>query len=206
LIQLKNLLFLSCLIGALLLGWLGKAYFDNVQSPNIEQRTVIIEEQIRKIAQLATAEGHYGQMFTHKEVGFLDYPSFNKSVIVDAQARTVIGFDLEGISVEADPKAKKLIVHHWPNPAELAYEVDMRYFDLNQGLFNSFDSKELNAIKAGMGKELKTKIDYASLELKSFEQAEDLLGIIDENLGLAGWQLEVSNRPEINLLRVVEKQ
>ncbi|MFK8056487.1 MAG: DUF4230 domain-containing protein [Saprospiraceae bacterium] len=198
----KNLLLLSCLLGALLLGWFGKAYWDFSQAPNIKERSVIIEDQIRKIAQLATAEGHYGQMFNHKETGFLDYPSFNKSVIVDATARVVVGFDLEGISVEADAGRKRLIVHHWPEPSELAYEVDMRYFDLDQGLFNSFDSKELNEIKAKMGEELKSKLDFETLEAKSFEQAEDLLGIIDENLRLVGWHLEVSQRPEIGFTEV----
>lgn len=193
----KNLIFLSCLVGALLLGWLGKAYFDKAQLPKIEERSVIIEEQIRKIAQLATAEGHYGQMFNHKEVGFLDYPSFNKSVIVDAEARVIVGFNLEGISVTADAKTKTIVVHNWPDPTELAYEVDMRYFDLDQGLFNSFTSKELNDIKTKMGEELRSQMDYKSLKIKSFEQANDLLSIIDENLRLSGWHLEVADRPEI---------
>ncbi len=160
---------------------------------------MIIEEQIRKIAQLATAEGRYGQMFNHKEVGFLDYPSFNKSVIVDADARVVVGFDLEGIRITADAKTKRLIVHNWPQPVELAYEVDMRYFDLDQGLFNSFDSKELNEIKARMGEELRAEIDFETLNQKSFEQAANLLAIIDDNLRLSGWSLEVEKRPEIEL-------
>ncbi len=193
----KNFLIFACLVGALLLGWLSKAYFDQSFAPDFAERTVLIEEQIRKIAQLATAEGRYGQMFNHKETGFLDYPSFNKSVIIDADARVVVGFDLEGIHIEADTKTKRLIVHNWPAPIELAYEVDMRYFDLDQGLFNSFESKELNDIKARMGEKLRNEIDFETLNQQSYEQAEDLLGIIHGNLMLSGWKLEVSKRPEI---------
>ena len=182
-----------------MLGWFGKAYFDKSFTPDIAERTVIIEEQIRKIAQLATAEGRYGQMFNHKEVGFLDYPSFNKSVIVDADARVIVGFDLEGIQITADAKNKRLMVHNWPSPVEIAYEVDMRYFDLDQGLFNSFDSKELNEIKARMGEVLRSEIDLETLNRKSYKQAADLLAVIDDNLRLSGWRLEVLKRPEIEL-------
>ena len=188
------LLLLSLLL-AFLTGWLSHSLYLANTAPTIEERAVVVEEQIRKIAKLATVEQNYHEFFNHKEIGYIDLPIFNKSVMVRARARVVMGFDLEGIQVEVDETTKRVLIRNWPAPSEIAFEVNSEYFDFDQGFFNGFETKELNAVSDKLKQTLRNKVDYSALSVACYEQAQELLDVIDANLELSGWRIEVEDWP-----------
>ena len=173
------------------LGWLGHAYYASQAGPTVEERVAVLNEQVRKIAQLATAEQRQSLWLSHKEVGYLDLPGFRKRLMLNARARITAGFDLEGISVDVDEDARTVTVRDWPPAKELSFEVDTHFFDIDQGLFNTFDSGELNAAEDRLRKELRAKIDYGALTDACYEQADELLGALGAQLELSGWRLVV---------------
>ncbi len=191
----RLVLFLASLLLAFATGWLGHMLWLAQSAPKIEQQVVLIEGQVRKIAQLATVERRYNEFFNHKEVGYIDFPAFNKSVILRANARVVMGFDLEGIRIEADEQTKTLTVYDWPEPKELSFEMQTQYFDLEQGWFNGFEGQELNAVSAELEKRLREKIDYQPLRKASYEQTDDLLSVVRDQLALTGWTLKIDRWP-----------
>ena len=188
-------LLVASLVLAFATGWLAHALWAARTGPTVEERTVSLEGHLRKIAQLATVERHYSEFVTHKEVGYIDLPIFNKSVILRANARVVMGFDLEGVRVVADEGSRTLTIYDWPAPEELAFEIQTHYFDLEQGLFNGFEGKELNAVSARLERRLRANIDYAPLRVACYEQADEMLAVVRDQLSLAGWTLVVDGWP-----------
>ncbi len=197
------LLLLSLLL-AFLCGWLSHGIYLHNAAPSIEERAVVVEEQVRKIARLATVEQSYSQFFNHKEVGYIDLPIFNKSVMIRARARVVMGFDLEDIQVEVDETSRRVLIRNWPAPSEIAFEVDSEYFDIDQGFFNGFETQELNAVSDRMKSVLRSRIDTAALAVACYAQADDLLSVIDDNLAMSGWRIEVEDWPEAARTAVVD--
>ncbi len=197
------ILLLSLLL-AFLCGWLGHSLYLANTAPTIEERAFVVEEQIRKIAQLATVEQNYSEFFNHKEVGYIDLPIFNKSVMLRARARVVMGFNLEGIQVEVDETTKRVLIRDWPAPEELAFEVNSEYFDFDQGFFNGFETAELNDVSEKMKRTLRDKIDYGALSVACYEQARELLDVVDANLRLSGWRIEVEDWPETAQTAVID--
>ena len=188
-------LLTASLILAFATGWLAHALWVERSAPSVEERAVVIEGQLRKIAQLATVERRYNEFFNHKEVGYIDLPMFNKSVMLRANARVVMGFDLDGIRVEADEATRTLTIHDWPEPKELAFELQTSYFDFDQGWFNGFEGQELNAVSARLETQLRDKIDYAPLRQACYEQADEWMNVIRDQLALSGWTLRLANWP-----------
>lgn len=184
-------LLIASLALSFALGWLSHVYYATQAGPTVEERLEVLNTQVRKIAQLATAEQRQSLWLSHKEVGYLDLPGFRKRLMLNARARITAGFDLEGITVEVDEGRRVVIVRDWPPARELSFEVDTRVFDIDQGMFNTFDSGELNAAEERLRRELRDKVDYAALTAACYEQADELLGALRAQLALSGWRLEV---------------
>ena len=184
-------LLLASLALSFLLGWLGHAYYLSQSGPTVEERVAVLNTQVRKIAQLATAEQRQSLWLNRKDVGYLDLPGFRKRLMLNSRARITAGFDLEGIAVDVDEDARVVTVRDWPVARELSFEVDTQVFDLDQGVFNTYDATELNAAEERLRRELRAKVDYGALIAACYEQADDLLGALRAQLELSGWRLEV---------------
>ena len=191
----RLILLVASLLLAFLAGWLGHALWQSYTAPSIEEHSHAIEGQVRKIVQLATAEQNVSMMLNYKEIGFVDLPIFNKSVFVRANGRMVMGFDLEGIRVEANEDTKALTIHGWPPPKELAFEMQSSYFDIDQGWFNEFEGAELNRVGDKLQTRLRSKVNYVELMRQCYAQADELLDILRDQLALTGWQLEIASWP-----------
>ena len=188
-------LLVASLLLSFALGWVGHVLYVQQNSPSVEERVDVLNEQVRKIAQLATAEQRQNVWLSHRDVYAFDLPGFRKSAMLNARSRITAGFDLEGVSVEVDEGARTVRILDWPPAQELSFEVDTRYFDIDQGLFNTFETRELNALDTRIRSELRDEIDYPALRDACYEQADDLLGVLRAQLELTGWRLEVDWPP-----------
>ena len=188
-------LLVASLLLSFALGWVGHVLYVRQASPTVEQRVDVLNDQVRKIVQLATAEQRQSVWLSHRDVNAFDLPGFRKSAMLNARARVTAGFDLEGVSVEVDEATRTVRVRDWPTAKELGFEVDTHYFDIDQGLFNAFETRDLNALDDRLRAELREKIDYGSLQAACYRQADDLLGLLRAQLELTGWRLEVDWPP-----------
>lgn len=191
----RIILFASSLALAFALGWISHALYLDSVGPDVEERVDVLNGQIRKIAQLATAEQEQSIWLSRRQVGALDLPGFRKKLMVNARARIRAGFDLEGMSVEVDEATETVTIRDWPSARELSFEVDTRFFDIDQGWFNTFDTRDLNAADERVREELRKRVDYGALEAACYEQADDLLDVLRSQLALSGWQLVVDWPP-----------
>ena len=189
--------YLVLLVAILLAGALGWVLSARLGGPSIEERAVRIEDQVRRVAKLATAEGQYVRMYRYVDEGSTSMFRFtDKRVVIQAQARVVMGFDLEGVSVTVDREARELVIEGWPPPEEIAFEFDTELFDVSEGLLVEVSKDDLNSVRRGARKRMRERIDYDRLRRESYAQAGELLEIVRAELTGSSYALRVEGWPD----------
>ena len=188
--------YVVLLVAILLAGVLGWELSSRLSGPSIEDRAVRIEDQVRRVAKLATAEGQYVRMYRYVDEGSTSLFRFtDKRIVMQAQARVVMGFDLEGVRVTVDEEARELVVENWPPPEEIAFEFDSELFDVSEGMLVNVGKDEINAVERGARKRMRERIDYDRLRRESYAQADELLDIVRVELEGSGYTLRVEDWP-----------
>lgn len=182
---------------ALAVGVIGFFVGQGVRSgPDVDAVAAGLEDRIRRVARLATAEGAYARNFRYADEGATSwFPGTDKRVIVSARARVLVGFDLDSVRVTVDRAARELVVEGWPPPEELAFELDTDYLDVSSGVFTEVGSAELNEVKRVVRERMRGVVDYERLRAESYAAAEELLTLIDGELTDGGWSLRVVGWP-----------
>jgi len=178
-------LILGFLIGAISLYFFYPKFFKSKSTTNSE----ILLENIKKVCKLTTVEGAFTDILDHKEyVGFDFYP-FQKKAILKVKANVSAGYNLEQLHFEINDATRQIVVSKFPEAEILSVDTDIQYFDISEGIFNSFTAEELTELNE-MAKDLITLKAYNSIllkdaEVKAFELLESLR-LIAESFS---WQL-----------------
>lgn len=191
------------LIGALFGAFMYAQYFGKPAEPrdpmpDVNQR--ILLERVKKVAKLITVEGEFSNIHQYNDSYWSDIPMLQKKAIIKVDARVSIGYDLKQAQFEMDPERKILRVKNLPEPDILSIDHQLQYYDIQEGMFNSFTEEELTSI----GKVAKRKLRKEAMEGPLMEQAKEegleSLEIIKLLVEQAGWRFEVQN----NLLPATE--
>ncbi len=194
--------YVVLLLAIALAGALGYIVREFREAPDIESRATEVQDQVRRIAKFATAEGNYSRMVRYNDPGYTTWFSgTDKTVLVQAKVRVLMGFDLEGVQVDVDRATKQLVVRGWPPPEQLAFELDTDYFDVREGMFVDLDAKDLNKIRGKVRALMEKQVDREALRRESYTQAEELLDIVRSSLTDSGWSLRVEGWPEDSVQR-----
>ena len=191
----KYFVLLLAIVLAGIVGWLAK---DRMQSVPSEEVAARVQDQVQRLAQIATAEATASRMIRYDDPGMTDwFPGTDKRVIVKADARVLMGYDLEGVTVTVDEGGRALVIERWPAPRELAFEVDTEFFDIREGIFTRVGREYLNAINARAKARMRREVDVEALARESRAQAEQLHDLLRGELAAQGWTLRVEDWGEV---------
>jgi Protein of unknown function (DUF4230) len=176
-------------------GWASWYFFAPKEKP-VEESTVLLEK-IKTVCKLVTVEGQFSEIYNYSE--YSGYFSFfwDKKVLVRVRATVSAGYDLEQVKFEADPVLKVIRVSHLPEPQILAIDHTLDYYDISEGIFNSFTPEDYTRVNQRAKDLIRDQATKSHLLPAAREQADkvfDLLGIMVEN---AGWKLEIEGRPTL---------
>lgn len=159
--------------------------------PDINQQ--ILLERVKKVAKLITVEGEFSNIHQYNDSYWSDISILRKKAIIKVQARVSVGYDLKKATFEVDAENKILRVKNLPDPEILSIDHDLQYYDIQEGMFNSFTEAELTSI----GNVAKKKLEKAAKDGPLMEQAKaegiESLEIIKLLVEQAGWRFEVQN-------------
>lgn len=170
-------------------------YFSNQEfkdpMPDVNQK--ILLERVRKVAKLITVEGEFSNIHQYNDSYWSDISILRKKAIIKVDAKVSVGYDLKKASFELDSENKLLLVRNLPDPEILSIDHNLQYYDIQEGIFNSFTENELTSI----GAVAKKKLEKAALNGPLMEQAREegieSLEIIKLLVEQAGWRFEVQN-------------
>lgn len=155
--------------------------------------TTLVIERIEKVMKLVSVEGHYTELLKYDKSTF-DFPGFRKKALVQVNGRVLVGYDMEKFSMNYDIDKKVLNIQQLPAPEILAIETNTKYFDMEQGIFNSFTKDELTLIDKKSKEVIRNKALADQLIQAAEEQKNELLMMVLEPLMLSGWKITVNGK------------
>ena len=134
------------LIIGIVLGWLAHEKWSSVGN-NTEIDSSIVLNRIKSVSKLITVEADFDNVMTYKDHYWFDFGPFKKQAIVKMKARVACGYNLENMKITADETTKTIHISNVPEPEVLSVDSDVKYYDVQEGLFNDFNAQELTQIQ-----------------------------------------------------------
>jgi len=188
---LKKFIYISggILFGVLLTYFLMKQF----QKESSVNESHVIAYEIQKLNKLIVAEQAFSDVYSHKNSryipGLANYFSFDKKVLLLVNAKVQATYDLNQLKVEIDSVDKIIRIQEVP-PLEIAVYPDVKFYDLEQSTFNTFQKDELNAIQKRAVQHIEKTIDRPQLQKQAHAQLIENLGQIYQIAHLYSWKVE----------------
>lgn len=175
------------LLSGIILGTFVTFWFlkKSQQQPQTTIDVTTVAERIEKVCKVVTAEGHFSEVYNYENTEHLlaFIPSTKKALLM-ANAKVLMGFDFKKIKWELDQKQGVLRVLEFPEPEILALEPDLHYYNLENGLFNKFNAKDITSLQADAQGKLKVAALKSNLPATAREQMKLMLVEIAASLHL----------------------
>ena len=195
----------------IVLGAVGMAWgFSSLRKKNnkelTRQQSTIILDKIKSVCKLVSVEGDFAEIYRYENIkeGFLNMLSSKKKALVVINAKAQIGYDLKKIQLEADTERKRIILKEFPQPEILSIEPDLQFYDIKNGLFNSFSPQDLTELNSQAKKHIEEKIPESGLIDAARREALQAVLMIEKMVETIGWKLDYSalelNATDLNYL------
>ncbi|MAM18248.1 MAG: DUF4230 domain-containing protein [Christiangramia sp.] len=203
----KNLLVGILAIGIVILGFL--YYKEKKQErESFEERTALIQEQIRNVGKLVVTEGTFSQVYSYKNSKsfYLDIFSARKKALIVVNAEVSVSYDLSKLETEIDAENQRVIIRKIPSE-EININPNIKYYDVTQDYLNQFDAEDYNKIKSRIEKGLREKIEQSTLKSNAQNRLISELQKIYILTNSMGWTLEyqdtqISSENELEKLKL----
>lgn len=187
----KKILWAVALVAVFLLGILLTRWYYQRSKPVESENAVILLERIRQVAKLVTVEGYFSEIYDYKDYYGYDLSFFRKKALMRVKAKVSAGYDLEKMKITAEQQTKTIRISGVPSPEILSIEHDLDYYDVQEGIFNSFSPEDYNKLNANA----KNFIRERALESDLMKQAAQQRNLIFESIRFmaesAGWKLQI---------------
>lgn len=163
-------------IAIFLLGFLiAKLWYDKKEENHEKEEIQVVLNGVQNLSKLVVSEGNFSEMYSFSDTKkyLYDYLSFEKKAILAVNAKVEVGYDLSKLEIQVDSIGKQIIINKIPKE-EIVISPDIKYFDLQQSQFNTFNKEELNKLNRKAIEKIQTTITVSKLEkeakLRLFEE------------------------------------
>ena len=187
-------LLLGAVLGAAGMAW-GFSLFRKRNNKELtDQQSTIILDKIKSVCKLVSVEGDFAEIYRYENIkeGFLNMLSSKKKALVVINAKAQIGYDLKKIRLEADKDRKRILLKDFPQPEILSIEPDLQFYDIKNGLFNSFSPQDLTELNSQAKKHIEEKIPESGLIDTARREALTAVLMIEKMVETIGWKLDYS--------------
>lgn len=94
--------------------------------------------------------------------------------------------------MHADTDKKKIILSNFPQPEVLSIEPELEFYDIKNGLFNSFTPSDLTSLNQEAKKHVMEKIPESGLMDTARREALEAVLLIEKIVETIGWKLDYS--------------
>jgi hypothetical protein len=164
-----------------------------------EVSATVMLERITPVLKLITVEGEFNELYSHRDQWTWKYgiPGLTeKKALLRVRARVSVGYDLEGMRVSLDEQNRTITLLAPPDPKVLSMEHDVDYYDITEGLFNSFSPSELSDLQAKAKQRILDKVPQSGLFAEAARQRSELVAVLRTLAESGGWTLREGYEPE----------
>lgn len=162
---------------------------------DVRRESTLLLERIEKVFKVVMAEGYFSEIYNYQDQKKILY-MFNdpKKAMIIAKSKVLVGFDFQKVrfrlpeTAEGHPGDKTLVVESFPEPEILSVDTDYKFYDIQSGILNHFDSETYTSI-----------LDDAKQAMQSRALQSDLPRIANNQIqymmyqlaGSMGWALQL---------------
>ena len=189
-----ELLFLGLAGGAIISFFIFQKFSYTNKRNITEKQSVVLLDKIKKVSKLITVEGEFAEIYHHENTKekFLGLISSKKKAIILINAKVHIGFDFRKIKMQANTKNKTLTLSEFPQPEVFSIEPNIRFYDIQNGLLNKFNSEDLTQVNQEAKEHILQKVPESNLMQTANQEALDALLLMQNLLETIGWKLDYS--------------
>jgi hypothetical protein len=187
-------IILGIILGAILMYW-GYAFVKKKETDDLtEHQSTVLLEKIKSVCKLITVEGDFAEIYTYENTRerLMKFISSKKKALIVIKARVQIGYDLNKLIIQADKADRKIILRQFPPPQVLAVEPELDFYDIRNGLFNTFTPKDLTALNREARAHILDKIPQSGLMETANKEALEAVLLIEKLVETIGWKLDYS--------------
>lgn len=186
---------LGLLLGLIVMYWFYGLFNKKKKQALVKHQSTVILDRIKSVCKLVSVEGDFAEIYRYENIkdGFLNLLSSKKKALVVINAKAQVGYDLKKLKLEADLDRKRIILTAFPEPEVLSIEPDIQFYDIKNGLFNSFSSEDLTDLNAKAKEHIRDKIPESGLLETAKKEALEAVMIIEKIVETIGWRLDYSD-------------
>ncbi|SHJ36138.1 Protein of unknown function [Arenibacter nanhaiticus] len=185
-------LFLGLVLGAVTMYWLFSFFRKKKNKELTEQQSTILLDKIKRVCKLISVEGDFAEIYRYENTRehFLSLVSSKKKALIIINAKAHIGFDLKKVHIHADNENKKIILSNFPQPEILSIEPELQFYDIKNGLFNTFNPTDLTSLNREAKEHIRDKIPQSGLMETANKEALEAVLLIETIVETIGWKLD----------------
>ena len=187
-------LVLGLILGAILMYWLYSIFQGKRSKQLTKHQSTVLLEKIKSVCKLITVEGDFAEIYKYENTRehFMSLVSSKKKALIVINAKAQIGFDLKKVMMQSDVGQKKIILTNFPKPEILSIEPDLEFYDIKNGLFNTFTPDDLTTLNQEAKEHIREKIPESGLMETAGKEALEAVLLIEKIVETIGWQLDYS--------------
>lgn len=186
--------FLGLILGAILMYWLFSLFRRKKNKELTKQQSTVLLDKIQSVCKLISVEGDFAEIYHYENTkeGFMSLLSSKKKALIVVKAKAHIGYDLKKLNLKADNENKRIILADFPEPEILSIEPDLQFYDIKNGLFNSFSPDDLTKLNLEAKDQIKQKIPESGLMVTAKKEALQAVLLVEKIVETIGWTLDYS--------------
>jgi len=178
-------------------GYFGMRYYLNEKAVTVVDASgTVLLEKVQRVAKMITVEGYFSELYDHKDYYSYDISIFRKKAILKVTGKVSIGYDLEKMEFDVNPTTRELVIRYFPDPEVLSIDHDVSYYDIQEGLFNTFEPEDLTKLNTAAKNLIREKANNSDLMLQAEDQANDIRELITFIAEESGWTVKEWTRPQ----------
>jgi len=188
----KNIKWIAILLGLLLVLFLGWRVYDFValkDHRHEEISSTVMLDRIREVTKVITVEGYFSEIYDYKDYYFVDILPLRKKALVRVKAKVSVGTDLTKSEMIADSDTKTITIKNVPPASILSIDHELDYYDLQDGVFNSFSEGDYNKLNAQAKDFIRTQALDSELMDMAEERLDTYLRFMESVIAADGWQI-----------------
>lgn len=171
-------------------GWYLSKKSEN-SSKNVENKQTILLEQIKKVTKLTTVEGKLTEIYSYKDYKNYDWSFLRKQALIRVTAIISVGYDFDKLKFEINHQQKSINFSHIPRPEILYIDHTLDYYDIREGVFNSFSPEDFNRINRDAKEYIRSVAQNSTLMKAAEENKTEFLDMMRWIAQSMGYELTV---------------
>ncbi|PKB42167.1 uncharacterized protein DUF4230 [Cellulophaga sp. RHA19] len=186
--------FLGLILGAILMYWVYSFFRTKKTKEVTHTQSTVLLEKIKRVCKLISVEGDFAEVYQYHNTKehFMSLVSSKKKALVIINAKVQIGYDLKKILLNADDVKKKIVLTNFPEPEVLSVSPELQFYDIKNGLFNSFSPEDLTNVNKEAKEHILHKIPVSGLMDTARKEAIEAILLIETIVQTIGWSLDYS--------------